>query len=91
MARAKNSEKTVVGVSGPTTVGKREISPLSKFQRYRKGKTERGLKLLRVWVVDSSAPGFAEEAARQAHLLRGRPEEQEALDFIEAAFAWPDE
>jgi hypothetical protein len=41
--------------------------------------------LLRVWVPDPRAPGFPEEAQRQALLLRGSPEEQEALDFIEAA------
>mgnify|MGYP000983862701 CR=1 FL=1 len=30
-----------------------------------------------------AAPGFAEEARRQAALLRGAPEEIEALAFIE--------
>jgi hypothetical protein len=48
------------------------------------------MKLLRVWVPDPRQPGFAEEAARQAALLRGRPEEREALAFIDAAFAWPE-
>jgi hypothetical protein len=43
------------------------------------------MKLLRVWVPDPRAPGFQEEAHRQALLLRGAPEESEALDFIEAA------
>ncbi len=43
------------------------------------------MKLLRVWVPDPRAPGFREEAHRQALLLRGAPEEHEALDFIEAA------
>jgi antidote-toxin recognition MazE-like antitoxin len=32
---------------------------------------------------DPSAPGFTEEAARQARLLRDAPEEKEVLDFIE--------
>jgi hypothetical protein len=48
------------------------------------------MKLLRVWVPDPTRPEFAKEAARQAALLRGRPEEKEALDFIEAAFKWPE-
>jgi hypothetical protein len=65
-------------------------APVSKFQRYRQSKAERGQKLLRVWVNDPSHPGFAEEARRQAALLRGRPEEQEALTFIEHAFDWPE-
>jgi len=63
---------------------------LTKFQRYRRSQTARGMKLLRVWVPDPTRPEFAKEAARQAALLRGRPEEKEALDFIEAAFKWPE-
>jgi Protein of unknown function (DUF3018) len=63
---------------------------LSKFQRYRISQSKRGLKLLRVWVPDPARPEFAKEAKRQAMLLRKRPDEQEALRFINAAFAWPD-
>jgi hypothetical protein len=43
------------------------------------------LKLLRVTVPNPRAPGFQEEAHRQALLVRGAPEETEALDFVEAA------
>lgn len=53
-----------------------------KFQRYRASRQARGMKLLRLWVPDPSAPGFAVEAKRQAALLRDAPEEREALDFI---------
>jgi hypothetical protein len=42
------------------------------------------MKLLRVWVPDPSSPGFREEARRQAALLKGAPEQTDALDFIEA-------
>jgi len=63
---------------------------LSKAQRYRQQQQRRGLKLLRVWVPDPNRPEFAEEAKRQGVLLRGRPEETEALAFIDAAFAWPE-
>jgi hypothetical protein len=59
---------------------------LDKFQRYRAARRNSGMKLLRIWVPDPNAPGFREEAERQAQLLRNAPEEQEALDFIEAAF-----
>lgn len=58
---------------------------LDKFRRYRATRRARAMKLLRVWVPDPHAPGFREEAMRQALLLRGAPEELEALDFIEAA------
>ncbi len=57
---------------------------LGKFQRYRATRRDRGLKLMRVWVPDPQAPGFAAEARRQAAMLRGAPEEAAALDFIEA-------
>ena len=63
---------------------------LSKFQRYRGSQRSKGMKLLRVWVPDPHRPEFAKEAARQGKLLRGRPEEGEALDFIEGAFDWPE-
>jgi hypothetical protein len=63
---------------------------LSKFQRYRRTQLAKGMRLLRVWVPDPRRPEFAREAERQAKLLRGRPEEKEALAFIEAAFAWPE-
>ncbi|HJU17193.1 MAG TPA: antitoxin MazE family protein [Stellaceae bacterium] len=58
---------------------------LDKFRRYRATRRARGMKLLRIWVPDPHAPGFREEAHRQALLLRDAPEEREALDFIEAA------
>ena len=63
---------------------------LSKFQRYRRTQIGKGMKLLRIWVPDPHRPEFAREAERQATLLRGRPEEKEALAFIEAAFRWPE-
>ena len=57
---------------------------LDKFQRYRAALCARGMKLLRVWVPDSHAASFRQEAERQASLLRDAPEEADALDFIEA-------
>jgi hypothetical protein len=57
---------------------------LTKFQRYRTAKRQRGMKLLRIWVPDPRAPGFNEEARWQAAILRASPDEAEALTFIEA-------
>lgn len=48
------------------------------------------MKLVRIWVPDPRAPGFAEEARRQAELLAGAPEEADALDFIEKVADWGD-
>jgi hypothetical protein len=63
---------------------------LTKFQRYRRARESKGMKLLRIWVPDPTRPEFAKEAERQAKLLHGRAEEKEALDFIESIFAWPE-
>ncbi len=61
---------------------------LDKFRRYRAARRASGMKLLRVWVPDPHAPGFREEALRQAALLRGAPEAADALTFIESAAQW---
>lgn len=63
---------------------------LTKFQRYRRHKQHAGMKLLRVWVPDPHRPGFVAEARRQGAILHAAPEESEALDFIDAAVAWPE-
>lgn len=63
---------------------------LDKFQRYRLSKDRKGMKLLRVWVPDPRRPEFVAEAKRQADLLRDRSEQREALEFIGAAFSWPE-
>ncbi len=57
-----------------------------KYKRYRQRMKARGLKEVRLWVYDPDAPGFAEEMARQAALLRDAIEEAEVMDFIEAAW-----
>ena len=57
---------------------------LDKFRRFRARQERRGMKLLRIWVTDPNAPGFAAELRRQGALLRGAPEEIEMLDFIAA-------
>ena len=48
-------------------------SPSNKFRRYRQSYRAKGMKLLRVWVPDVTAAGFAQEAVRQAALLRVLP------------------
>lgn len=63
---------------------------LTKSQRYRRQQSHRGMRQLRIWVPDPRRPEFAAEARRQGALLRGRPEETEALDFIAAAAEWPE-
>lgn len=48
------------------------------------------MKLLQVWVPDPSAPGFAEEAARQSRIVDQSPDFDDLMDFIERNAAWPD-
>jgi hypothetical protein len=43
------------------------------------------MKLARIWIPDPRAPEVAALALREAEALRGAADEQEALDFIEAA------
>ncbi len=65
----------------------------SKFARYRANKRAKGMKLLRMWVPDPNAPGFEDEVARQAALLKDAPEQKETLEFFEAIEredGWPE-
>ncbi|GJD58855.1 antitoxin MazE-like protein [Methylobacterium dankookense] len=62
----------------------------TKSHRDRRSQGGRGMKLLRVWVPDPSASEFQAEARRQAALLRGAAEDEDALRFIEAATDWPE-
>jgi len=64
---------------------KRTAGEPTKSQRQR----HLGMKQLSLWVPDPHHLEFATEAHRQGLLLRGRPEETEALDFIAAAIEWP--
>jgi hypothetical protein len=58
---------------------------LDKFQRFRTNRNAASMKLVRIWAPDPNSPEFAAASRREAEVLRGAPEEQEALDFIEAA------
>ena len=50
----------------------------------------RGLRPIQIWVPDTRAAGFAEEARRQSRLVDAdRAEFDEVMDFIERDAAWP--
>jgi hypothetical protein len=59
--------------------------PRSKFSTYRARKKAAGYRELRMWVPDVNAPGFREEAARQAALLDQTEEEREISAFMVAS------
>lgn len=51
-------------------------------QRRRDKLRSQGMRPLQIWVPDTRAPGFAEEAARQARLIAETTTEEE-LDFLD--------
>jgi Protein of unknown function (DUF3018) len=58
---------------------------MDKSQRFRARRKAAGMKLVRIWVPDPRSPEVAALAQREAESLRGAADEQEVLDFIEAA------
>jgi hypothetical protein len=60
-------------------------SERERTEAYRSRLRAMGLRPVQVWVPDVTRPGFAKELRRQVGLVRSQPEEDEALDFIEAA------
>lgn len=51
---------------------------------------KRGLRPIRIWVPDTRAPGFADEARRQSRLVDADDEFEDVMTFIERNAAWPD-
>jgi len=54
-----------------------------RVQRRRDKLRSQGMRPLQIWVPDTRAPGFAEEAARQARLIAEATTEEE-LDFLDS-------
>lgn len=61
-----------------------------KVRRYRESMRRQGLRPLQIWVPDTSAPGFAEEARRQSRAVAAAREDQELNDFIARVTDWDD-
>ena len=59
----------------------------SKFARYRDKKRAEGKKLLRIWVLDPNAPGFAARMKEEADRLAASEDEEEVMRWSEAATA----
>ena len=60
-------------------------TPREKMKAYRARLRAAGLRPVQIWVPDTRAKNFAAEARRQSLLVSNRPDEQDALDFIESA------
>ena len=66
----------------------RATSSSLRMREYRKRMRAAGLRPIQIWVPDTRAPGFAEEARRQSLRVSKRKSEKEILDFIDAATDW---
>ena len=53
-----------------------------RVQRRRDKLRPQGMRPLQIWVPDTRAPGFAEEAARQARLIAETTTEEE-IDYLD--------
>lgn len=56
-----------------------------RVQKHRDALRAAGLRPIQIWVPDTRRPGFAEEVQRQCLIVNGDPQEQEMLDWLEAA------
>lgn len=63
----------------------------SRVAAHRAQLRQRGLRPVQLWVPDTRAPGFAEEARRQSALVDADDEFDEVMDFIERASAFDED
>ncbi len=69
---------------GVISGGKNRSSGAAKVRRYRARMRARGLRSIQLWVPDTRAPGFADEARRQARAVASSVREGEDQAFIDA-------
>jgi hypothetical protein len=65
--------------------------PRQRVAAHRAELRRRGLRPIQIWVPDTRAPGFAEEARRQSRLVAAAPDFDEVMDFLERTAAWPED
>ena len=70
----------------PTSM--RRKSSRDKVRAYRQRLRRQGLRPIQIWVPDTHAPGFAEEAHRQSLAVANSPHEKDNQDFVDAASSW---
>lgn len=63
-------------------------SSREKVRAYRQRLRKQGLRPIQIWVPDTRAPGFAEEAHRQSLAVANSPQEKDDQDFVDAASSW---
>ena len=63
----------------------------SRVAAHRAQLRARGLRPIQIWVPDTRAPGFAEEARRQSLLVVAESDFVDMMDFIERNEPEPDD
>ena len=63
----------------------------SRVAAHRAQLRARGLRPIQIWVPDTRAPGFAEEARRQSLLVAAESDFVDMMDFIERNGPQPDD
>ncbi|MBX9909652.1 MAG: antitoxin MazE family protein [Beijerinckiaceae bacterium] len=74
----------------PTNPARKTRAAEAARQRREKLRAK-GMREIRIWVPDTRAPGFAEEARRQSLAVANSPGEKEDIAFVEAITASWDE
>ena len=64
---------------------------VEKVRRHRARLRRQGLRPLQIWVPDTRAPGFAEEARRQSLAVAASPHADDDQAFIDAVSALDEE
>lgn len=63
----------------------------ARVQAHRTGLRRRGLRPIQLWVPDTRAPGFAEEAARQSRLVDATADAAEMMALLEQVSAFDED
>ncbi len=66
-------------------------SASARMSIYRQRMRAAGLRPVQLWVPDTSNPAFIEECRRQSAALRAHDQAgDEIMEWIEAAYEWPE-
>lgn len=60
----------------------------AKVKAHRAKLRAQGLRPIQIWVPDTRAPGFIEEARRQCLLANASPHAKEHQDFVDSVSWW---
>jgi surfactin synthase thioesterase subunit len=69
-------------MSDATKTAKSRTRTRAKVKAYRARLRAQGLRPIQIWVPDTRAPGFAEEARRQCHLANESAHAKDDQDFV---------